>query len=221
MSEADERLYGLMEVVERQQSVMEQTLEKLSKERKALEDERKAIGHERAKLALQVSAVGGATATAAKWAVVESLGNTATIAAKAGAESTAPLLKELSGVLDGAERAEAALRRVVLWASWRLLAWIAGAALAMMLTAWAVNAAILWRDRWDIRLVEANRAVLQAQIAGLQGQVADMQANRDGLVKAGMLAKLQRCGPGNRPCIQVDESAGAFGDGDLRVIRDY
>jgi len=39
---------------------------------------------------------------------------------------------------------------------------------------------------------------------------------------AGMLGKLERCGPKSRPCIRVDERAGSFGDqADYRVILGY
>lgn len=49
-----------------------------------------------------------------------------------------------------------------------------------------------------------------------------MQVNRDAWVKAGMMAKLDRCGPKARPRIRVDEGAGAFGDrSDYRVIQGY
>jgi len=41
-------------------------------------------------------------------------------------------------------------------------------------------------------------------------------------MKAGMLARLERCGPKLRPCIRVDEGAGPFGDrSDYRVIQGY
>ena len=49
-----------------------------------------------------------------------------------------------------------------------------------------------------------------------------MRANRDDWAKAGMLAKLEHCGPKARPCIRIDEGAGAFGNGgDYRVILGY
>jgi hypothetical protein len=37
-----------------------------------------------------------------------------------------------------------------------------------------------------------------------------------------MLAKLEKCGPKARPCVRVDEGAGAFGNqSDYRVILGY
>jgi len=54
------------------------------------------------------------------------------------------------------------------------------------------------------------------------GEVAELQANREGWAMAGMLGKLERCGPKLRPCIRVDERDGSFGDhADYRVILGY
>jgi len=67
-------------------------------------------------------------------------------------------------------------------------------------------------------------AAAQLRRAKLQAEVAEMQANRDEWVKAGMLAKLSRCNPGNRPCIRVNEAAGAFESKrytGYRVIQGY
>jgi hypothetical protein len=47
--------------------------------------------------------------------------------------------------------------------------------------------------------------------------------NHDSWVQAGMLGKIIRC-PGNRPCLRVDEGAGAFqseGHNDYRIIQGY
>jgi hypothetical protein len=58
--------------------------------------------------------------------------------------------------------------------------------------------------------------------ATLQAEVVEMQANHDDWAKAGLLAKLQKCGPKARPCVRVDEGAGAFGNqSDYRVILAY
>jgi len=56
----------------------------------------------------------------------------------------------------------------------------------------------------------------------LETEIAALQANHDAWVKAGMLGKLERCGPKARPCIRVDENAGTFGNrADYRVIQGY
>ena len=49
-----------------------------------------------------------------------------------------------------------------------------------------------------------------------------MQANLDEWAKAGFLAKLGRCNPGNRPCVRINDGAGAFGTAsDYRVLLGY
>jgi len=68
----------------------------------------------------------------------------------------------------------------------------------------------------------AARAAVAEGLAGAAVEVAEMQANRDEWARAGFLAKLTRCDPGNRPCMRVDERAGAFGDrSDYRVLLGY
>ena len=63
-------------------------------------------------------------------------------------------------------------------------------------------------------LAQAQKALLLAEIAGLQGQ-------RDELVRSGALAEVVRCGPARRLCIRVDE-AGQYGDPpDYRMILGY
>ena len=58
--------------------------------------------------------------------------------------------------------------------------------------------------------------------AQLEGEVAQMQANREEWAKTGMLGKRERCGPKSRPCLRVDKRAGSFGDqADYRVILGY
>ena len=110
---------------------------------------------------------------------------------------------------------EASLQRVVGWASWRLLgrgvAVVAG--LAGLL--WLANLSAWWWNARDLALTQARAAVLKAEIAGLE-------ADRDALVRQGLLAKITQCGTGNRPCIRVNEAAGAFGEPpDYRVIEGY
>jgi len=129
--------------------------------------------------------------------------------------STRPLLEKLGGVVEGAEQAQAALRGVVLWASWRLLGWVVGAVAGLVLLGWLASAAVLW---WDTGTIVA----AQFKKAQLQAEVAELEVDHDSWVKAGMLEKMLRCDPGNRPCIRVDESAGKFGgQADIRIIRGY
>jgi hypothetical protein len=60
---------------------------------------------------------------------------------------------------------------------------------------WLASTLVPW---WDMGTI----AAAQVEKAQLQAQVAELQANYDGWVKAGMLEKVTRCNPGNRPCVR-------------------
>jgi len=201
MSDAEDRLYGLMEIAERQQAAVQAALDGLGAERAALTRERQVLARDVASLEERMR-------QAVQSAVAESLAGAADQGVKAVRVATRPLLNELSGVTAGAVRAEAALRQVVSWASWRLLGWIMALIVALVLFGWLSSTALVW---WDT-----------GTISNLQDEITQLQANHAAWVKEGMLGKLNYCVPGNRPCIQVDESAGAFGDnGDYRIIKGY
>ena len=204
----EDRLYGLVEVADRQQAAVQAALEGLAAERAALAREREA-------LARQVQALQSGVQGAARAAVAEGLAGAATEGVAAVQAATGPLLSRLDSVAVQAGQVDAALRGVVAWASWRLLGWMAAAVAALVLLGWLASTLVLW---WDAGAIAAARAEKRQ----LQAEVAEMQAGRDEWVKAGFLAKLTRCDPGNRPCVRVDERAGAFGDrSDYRVILGY
>jgi hypothetical protein len=208
MSETEDRLYGLMEVVERQQAAVQAALEGLAVERVALQRERE-------KLARGVQGLEAGARTAVQLAVTESLSSVGpTIAAKVEG-ATQALEGAVSGAASTAHQARAAMQEVVLWASWRLLGWIVTVAMALVLLGWLTSAAVLW---WDTGTI----AAAQLEKAQLQTAVAELKANYDGWVEAGMLGKLITCGPKARLCVRVDESAGAFvseGHDDYRIIH--
>lgn len=206
--EVEDRLYGLLEVAERQQAAAQAALEGMAAERAALKRERDA-------LATEAKALGLSLRVEVRSAVADGLAAAATEGVQAVETATAPLLGRLEGVSATAGRAEAALRRVVLWASWRLLGWAMAGTAVLVLLIWLRSTVTLW---WATDAI----ASAQARKAQLQAEVAEMQANRDAWAKTGMLGKLERCDPGNRPCIRVDERAGAYGTpADRRVILGY
>jgi len=74
-----------------------------------------------------------------------------------------------------------------------------------MLLNWIANTGRLW---WDSSAIGAAEAQLQAAYGEW--------------TRVGTLAKLERCGPKGRPCIRVDERAGAFENrAEYRVILGY
>ena len=205
---AEDRLYGLMEVAERQQAAVQAALEGLVAERAALAREREA-------LARGVAGLQAGTQGAVRAAVADSLAGAAVEGVAAVQAATGPLLARLDGVAERAGQADEALRGVVAWASWRLLGWLVAVGAAAVVLGWLMSSGVLW---WDAGAIQAARA----EKARLQAEVAEMQANRDEWAKAGFLAKLGRCNPGNRPCVRVNEGAGAFGTAsDYRVLLGY
>jgi len=206
--ENEDRLYGLMEIAERQQAAVQVALDGLAAERAALAQEREALA--RGVRDVQIGAQG-----AVRSAVADSLAGAATEGVAAVQAATAPLLSRLAGMTEQAGQADAALREVVAWASWRLLAWMVGAVALLVFSGWLATTVVLW---WDAGVIAAAR--MQKEL--LAAEVAEMQANRDEWAKAGFGAKLARCNPGNRPCVRVDEKAGAFGTpSDYRVLLGY
>ena len=206
--EDEDRLYGLMAIAERQQAAVQAALDGLAAERVALAQERETLAH--GVRDLQIGARG-----AVRSAVAESLAGAATEVVVAVQAATAPLLARIAGMTEQAGQADAALRNVVAWASWRLLAWMMAVMASLVLFGWLATTLVLW---WDTGAIAAARA----QKAQLASEVAEMQANRDEWAKAGLMAKLERCGPKARPCVRVDEKAGPFGTAsDYRVLLGY
>jgi hypothetical protein len=123
-------------------------------------------------------------------------------------KATQPLLGKLADVTKSAADADVALRRVVQWARGRLLGRIVALMVALVLFGWLSSTALVW---WD-----------NGRINTLQDEIATLKANHRVRVKAGILGALNFCGPDSRPCVRVDESAGAFGKhADYRMIHGY
>ncbi|MHB1304791.1 MAG: hypothetical protein ACYCZB_15160 [Acidiphilium sp.] len=204
MSEAEERLYGLMEIAERQQAVVQRALNGLAEERAALAQERQKLAAEASGLEERVrEAISAAVTTA-----LEQVGKDGVETVR---KATKPMLEDLAGLAGGMAVAEEALRRIVAWASWRLLGWIVALTVGLMLFGWLSSTAVIWWDR--------------TTVSQLRGEIAMLQANHKAWVKKGMLDKITYCEPGNRPCVAINQSAGKFGSSggpyDLRVLKGY
>jgi hypothetical protein len=202
----EERLYGLIEIAERQQNVVQTALEGMEQERNALREELQRFGENLGTLEEDVRQM-------ASNAILESREGVEQAGASMALEAVEALQNILDDVTAHAEQVAATLRAVTQWLRWRFL-WLglAGAA-GLVILWWLASATVAW---WDIAAI--GRA--QAQKITLQAEVAMLEANRDAWVAAGLQGKLRRCGPKNRPCVRVDEVAGPFGnDGDYRLIR--
>lgn len=226
--EREQALFGLMAVAEEQQAAVREALAGLAAQRAALEEQQarlerqaEAVRAEAAGLRRIAAEVGPVVAqsarVAAKAAVEEGLAGAGETATAAVEQAAKPLLDGLSGVTAQAGAMEAALRRAVGWATWRLLGRGLAAVVGLAAVLWLAQGAASW---WGWRGLDAVRA----QKVVLQAEVAELRANRDALVREGMLARIVRCNPGNRPCVRINETAGVFesgGQADYRVLRGY
>ena len=224
--EIEQALFGMMALAEEQHAAVREALAGLGAERAALAQERAQLAQQAQAMRAEVAGLRQAandvapvlalsTQVAVERAVQRSLAGAGATAAEAVQAAAQPMLERLSGVAASAAAVEASLRRVVDWASWRLLG--RGAALVAGLAGllWLAHLSAWWWTERELRLTQAQRALLQSEIAGLE-------ANRDALVQAGALAKMSRCGTGSKPCIRINEAAGAFGSPpDYRVIQGY
>ncbi|EGO93201.1 hypothetical protein [Acidiphilium sp. PM] len=201
MSGAEERLYGLMEIAEQQQAAVQRALDGLAEERAALAQERRKLADEASSLEERVrEAVGAAVTTA-----LEQVGKEGVATVR---KATKPMLEDLAGLAGGMAVAEEALRRIVAWASWRLLGWIVALTVGLMLFGWLSSTAVVWWDR--------------TTVSQLRGEIAMLQANHAAWVKAGMLDKITRCGPNRLPCVAINPDAVKYGNsGDYRVLKGY
>ena len=229
----EQALFGLMAVAEEQQAGVREALAGLAAQQAALERQQARLEQQAAavraeavtlrRLATEVGpGLAQSTREAVKAEVERDLagaGETATAAVEAAAK---PLLEGLAGVTAQAGAVEATLRRVVGWATWRLLGrgLLAVAGLAGLL--WLAQGAAWWWDQHALAGVRAEKARLETEIARLQGERDKLLANRDELIRAGFLAQINRCGPKSRLCVRVNEAAGEFGEeADYRVLRGY
>lgn len=210
MSDSERQLFGLMEIAERHQAAVQTALQGLAAERIALQREREQFAWDRQNLEVGMQA-------SVELAIERGLNRATRAGVEAVQAAAKPLLGRLNKVSEGAGQAEAALQRVVRWASWRLLGRGMVGVAGIVLIGWLASLTILWWDMGEI-------GKIQAQKASLQADVAQLQATRDEWKRAGILGKLAQCGPDKLPCIRVDEGAGAFenqGNNDYRVILGY
>lgn len=235
MKDAEQALFGLMAVAEEQQGAVRDALAGLVAQREALDRQEARlegcaamIQTEVARLRRAVDQVGPglalATRGAATQAVEQGLAGAGRTATAAVAEASRPMLERLEGVAAQAGAVEASLKRIVAWASWRLLGWgvVVVGCLAGLL--WLAHLSVWWWAERDIRLLQAQRSLLQSEIVGLENAKGELEAGRAALEKAGALAKLTRCGTGaGRLCIRVDPKAEAYGTAgeQYRVIQGY
>jgi hypothetical protein len=225
--DADERVFGLIAAAEDQQKMVQAALARLAAQEDALARERQLLAEDRAALRAEIAALRQAAGTvgpalqrstreAVAIAVADCMTGASATAAKAVTAAAGPALDRLAGVAAAAQEVEASLRRAVGWVTWRLLGRVGTVAAGCLLVVVLGNVAIGWWDGRAIAADQAQKALLEAQIAGLED-------THDQLVQAGGRAVITRCGPSARLCIQVDGAAPAYADGlkSYRIIEGY
>lgn len=186
----------LMAVAQEQQEAAAAVLEKLEKQQAqlaaAIEEARRAVA--------DMSRAGDAAATlvgkAAKDAVGAAMGG---VEAKAGAAiegAAAPALASIEKATQQATAAAGELRGAVSWVSWKwagiMAASSAGALGAFFLAAW-----LIVPSAGELRALQIERDMLQANVAALE--------------KRGARIQLNACGEKKRTCALIDQKAGTFG----------
>ena len=203
--DVEDNLYRLIEVAAHQQEAAKTAIDALAAERAAFARERETWFQG------VVSLKDDVRLTIAR-AIVGSTNEVAQAAVEAVGSGTKQLQDAISATTAQANRAEQSLRTIAGWASRRLLLWGLCAVASLMLISWLISACLLW---WDRSAIEAARV----EKVQLLTSVAELRANRDEWVKAGMLQKIRRCGASKLACVKIDQSAGAFGkQGEYRVI---
>ncbi len=231
--DAEQLLYGLMNVAQEQQAAAAEALAALVTEREALARERAGLAKQAEAMQAQAAALRRAvgdlgpalaarTELATEQAVVRSLGYAGVTATAAVEAAVRPVLGRLDRVMAQASEAEASLRRIVGWTSWRLLGRGLAVVAVLAVLLWGAHLSVWWWAERDVAVAQAQKALLLAEIAGLQDRRDELAASRDALAKSGALAKVTRCEPGGRLCIRVNEEAGPYGSPpDYRVILGY
>jgi hypothetical protein len=227
--EMDQAPIVLMELAEQNLKEIRGALADLAAERVFLERERLKLEYEVKSLREDnkkvVADAVAAAAAETKQTIAAAAGETKAMTAGAATQlleslkkGAAPILENLGNVTKQAATADDTLRNVTKWATRRLVGATVAVCVFLLVAGWLASNAVSW---WDTKSI----AAMQLQKDQLQQEIADLQANKAALVQAGMLDKITRCNPGNRPCVAVDESAGSFGypggQQDLRILQGY
>jgi hypothetical protein len=192
MDELRNKLYGVMTVVERQQKMLDQTLEKLEAERAALARERSSMGQ---------------TVTQSVKQSMSGVADTVSQALHGAIKPSVDTLQTSVGMAnDAGHRLAASMDRVQTAWTWRILMLSVGVLLIVGLAAYG----LVWWERSQVEDLKAYRQSLQADINRMKPVVTDLE-------RRGGALQWSTCG--GRLCVRVNRSAGAYGQqGDYFVV---
>lgn len=196
----ERRIFGLLEVVERQQALSEEVLQELKREKEALARERQEQrdAHERWRRDVRQ-----ATQTEVRRSL-ESMLATGTEAVQL---TLSGLRSELNHLPLHTNRAVRALERLVHYATWGLFMRIVAGLL------WLITPGILLWQQGRLVQLEDRRTALSAELRHMEQREWDWK-------QVGLLQDITRCGPEQRWCVLTDPEAGSYGyHGEFKVLQ--
>ncbi|MBS0995874.1 hypothetical protein [Gluconobacter cerinus] len=205
VSETERRIFGLLEMAERQQALSGDLLQALTREKEALARERQEqhAAHERWRRDVRQ-----ATQTEVRRGLEDMLAS--------GTESVRLTLSGLRSELNHlplqTSRAVQALERLVHYATWGLFLRVVAGLLGLGGGLWLITSGILLWQQGRLVQLEDRRTALSAELRHMEQREQDWK-------QAGLLQDITRCGPEQRWCVLTDPRADTYGDkGEYRVL---
>ncbi|MBS1064282.1 hypothetical protein JK185_14950 [Gluconobacter wancherniae] len=206
VSETERRIFGLLEMAERQQALSGDLLQDLTREKEALARERQEqrTAHERWRRDVRQ-----ATQTEVRRGL-EGMLATGTEAVQL---TLSGLRSELNHLPLQTTRAVQALERLVHYATWELFLRIVAGLLGLGGGLWLITSGLLLWQQGRLVQLEDRKAVLSEELRHMEQREQDWK-------QAGMLQDITRCGPEQRWCVLTDPEAGSYGDhGEFKVLQ--
>ena len=206
VSETERRIFGLLEMAERQQALSGDLLQELTREKEALARERQEqhAAHERWRRDVRQ-----ATQTEVRRGLEDML----TSGTEAVQMTLSGLRSELHHLPLQTTRAVQELKRLVHYATWGLFLRIVAGLLGLGGGLWLITSGILLWQQGRLVQLEDRKAVLSEELRHMEQRVQDWK-------QAGMLQDITRCGPEQRWCVLTDPEAGSYGDhGEYKVLQ--
>lgn len=206
VSETERRIFGLLEMAERQQALSGEMLQDLKREKEALarEHHEQRAAHERWRRDVR---------QATQTEVRRSLEDMLTTGTEGVRLTLSGLRSELNYLPLQTTRAVQALERLVHYATWGLFLRIVAGLLGLGGGLWLITSEILLWQQGRLVQLEDRKAVLSAELRHMEQRERDWK-------QAGLLQDITRCGSEQRWCVLTDPEAGSYGDrGEYRILK--
>jgi len=206
VSETERRIFGLLEMAERQQALSGDLLQELKWEKETLARERQEqrAAHERWRRDMR---------QATQTEVRRSLEDMLATGTEGVRLTLSGLRSELNHLPLHTNRAVQALDRLVHYATWGLFLRIVAGLLGLGGGLWLITSGILLWQQGRLVQLEDRRTALSAELRHMEQREQDWK-------QAGLLQDITRCGPNAYPCVRVDMQDTGYGDnGDYRILK--